>query len=286
MTWSRMDDALNALSAIDRAQEPGGGVAIFRRLEREGDRRGAEDFGGNGTAGLEDGQELAAPRTELEAAPWKLSVGRKSSGFTTGAGAGASRAAVCEARRARRRVAGAGSLSLLDTSDEKGSFLEEPALEVAATGIWQPLPTRLPHPAAIGRYRIIRLLGEGGMGMVYEAEQEQPRRMVALKVIRPGLATPRAAAAVRQESQALGRLQHPGIAQIYEAGTADTGFGPQPYFAMELIRGLLAAGVRRSAAAECPAEAGDDGENLRRSASRAPARTDSPRSETGQHPGG
>ena len=80
-------------------------------------------------------------------------------------------------------------------------------------------------PATIGRYRIVRLLGEGGMGAVYEAEQEQPRRTVALKVIQPGLASPELLRRFAQEAQALGRLQHPGIAQIYEAGTADTGFG-------------------------------------------------------------
>ncbi len=92
-------------------------------------------------------------------------------------------------------------------------------------------------PIAIGRYRIIRLLGEGGMGAVYEAEQEQPRRVVALKVIRSGLCTPEVLRRFEHESQALGRLQHPGIAQIHEAGMAETGFGTQPYFAMELIRG-------------------------------------------------
>jgi eukaryotic-like serine/threonine-protein kinase len=92
-------------------------------------------------------------------------------------------------------------------------------------------------PSAIGRYRIIRLLGEGGMGVVYEAEQEQPRRTVALKVIKSGLADPSLVRRFEQESVALGRLQHPGIAQIYEAGTAEYGFAPQPYFAMEFIRG-------------------------------------------------
>jgi eukaryotic-like serine/threonine-protein kinase len=92
-------------------------------------------------------------------------------------------------------------------------------------------------PAAIGRYRILRLLGEGGMGMVYEAEQEQPRRKVALKIIKPGLTGRELLRRFEQESQALGRLQHPGIAQVYEAGTADAGCGPQPYFAMEFIRG-------------------------------------------------
>jgi WD40 repeat protein/predicted Ser/Thr protein kinase len=91
--------------------------------------------------------------------------------------------------------------------------------------------------ATIGNYRILHLIGEGGMGAVYEAEQEQPRRTVALKVIKPGLASPELLRRFEQESQALGRLQHPGIAQIYEAGTANTGFGPQPYFAMEFIRG-------------------------------------------------
>jgi len=92
-------------------------------------------------------------------------------------------------------------------------------------------------PSTIGRYRVLRLLGEGGMGVVYEAEQEQPRRRVALKVIKPGLADPRSIRRFEHESLALGRLQHPGIAQIYEAGSAETGFGPQPYFAMEFIDG-------------------------------------------------
>jgi hypothetical protein len=89
----------------------------------------------------------------------------------------------------------------------------------------------------VGRYKITRLIGEGGMGAVYEAEQDQPRRTVALKVIKPGLASPELLRRFAQESQALGRLQHQGIAQIYDAGTADTGYGPQPYFAMEFIRG-------------------------------------------------
>ena len=75
------------------------------------------------------------------------------------------------------------------------------------------------------------------MGVVYEAEQEHPRRIVALKVMKPGLAGSELLRRFEHESRALGRLQHPGIAQIYEAGTADAGFGPQPYFAMEFIRG-------------------------------------------------
>jgi eukaryotic-like serine/threonine-protein kinase len=134
-------------------------------------------------------------------------------------------------------------LSLLAESDGAVSFLEEPAMKVAARALADSgdasglAAASGPHPAFIGRYRVIRLLGEGGMGRVYEAEQEQPRRIVALKIIRPGLTTPERLRRFRHESQALGRLQHPGIAQIYEANTADTGFGPQPYFAMELVRG-------------------------------------------------
>ena len=72
---------------------------------------------------------------------------------------------------------------------------------------------------------------------MYEAEQEHPRRTVALKVIKSGLSDPKLVRRFEQELLALGRLQHPGIAQIYEAGTADNGFGPQPYFAMEFIHG-------------------------------------------------
>ena len=117
--------------------------------------------------------------------------------------------------------------SLLDQAEETDGFLESPAFEVQARFLaaetWTA-PAQL-LPAFIGRYRIVRLLGEGGMGSVYEAEQEDPRRIVALKVIRPSLATPERLARFRQESQALGRLQHPGIAQIYEAGAAETGFG-------------------------------------------------------------
>lgn len=75
------------------------------------------------------------------------------------------------------------------------------------------------------------------MGAVYEAEQDNPRRSVALKVIRSFWASPQLLRRFEQESQMLGRLHHPGIAQIYEAGTADTPSGPEPYFAMEIIHG-------------------------------------------------
>jgi eukaryotic-like serine/threonine-protein kinase len=129
--------------------------------------------------------------------------------------------------------------SLLAQDRDTGVFLEAPALDLAARDLATSHEPGSPsHPAAIGRYRIIRLVGEGGMGSVYEAEQEEPRRVVALKVIKLGLATPDRLRRFRQESQALARLQHPGIAQIFESNTADTGLGPQPFFAMEFIRGL------------------------------------------------
>lgn len=96
-------------------------------------------------------------------------------------------------------------------------------------------------PRQIGRYRILRVLGEGGMGVVYLAEQENPRRTVALKVIKPGVMSGRALKRFEHEAQMLGRLQHPGIAQILEAGTAEVGDSQQrrsqPYFAMEYVRG-------------------------------------------------
>jgi len=73
--------------------------------------------------------------------------------------------------------------------------------------------------------------------MVYIAEQERPRRTVALKVMNKGVVSARNLRRFDHESQILARLHHPGIAQIFEASTADTGHGPQPFFAMEYIRG-------------------------------------------------
>ncbi len=130
--------------------------------------------------------------------------------------------------------------SLLEHAEKADTFLEGSAMQVAAEAIAaETVEPRCEStvPAAIGHYRLVRLLGEGGMGAVYEAEQDQPRRIVALKVIKAGFATAENLRRFQHESQALGRLHHAGIAQIYEASTADTGFGPQPYFAMELIRG-------------------------------------------------
>jgi len=129
-------------------------------------------------------------------------------------------------------------LALLAEDEASSGALDEPALgarldldEVERTSTARPAPER------IGGHIVVRLLGQGGMGVVYEAEQQSPRRTVALKVLHPGVASPGAASRLRREAHLLGRLQHPGIAQIFEAGVFDYGDGGRPYFAMELIRG-------------------------------------------------
>ena len=93
------------------------------------------------------------------------------------------------------------------------------------------------YPSRIGNYRIIRQLGQGGMGEVFEAEQESPKRLVALKVIRAGQVSLNLIKRFEREAFVLGQLQHPGIAHIYESGMVGINGGRQPYFAMELIRG-------------------------------------------------
>ena len=88
----------------------------------------------------------------------------------------------------------------------------------------------------IGRYRLVRLIGEGGMGMVYLAEQEKPiKRHVALKIIKPGMDSKRVMARFETERQALALLDHPNIAHVYDAGTTEAG---RPYFVMERVKGL------------------------------------------------
>ena len=89
----------------------------------------------------------------------------------------------------------------------------------------------------IGAYEIKDEIGRGGMGLVYEAEQASPRRRVAIKIVSPAAVTASLMRRFEYESEILGRLQHPGVAQIYEAGTCDLGSGPQPYFAMEYVEG-------------------------------------------------
>jgi len=93
-------------------------------------------------------------------------------------------------------------------------------------------------PERIGGYRILSRLGAGGMGVVYEAEQTDPRRRVALKLIHPGQSSVERNRRFRREAHILGRLQHPGIAQVYELGSFDLGRGAQPFIAMELVDGV------------------------------------------------
>src|SRR5690606_15518871 len=92
------------------------------------------------------------------------------------------------------------------------------------------------RPRRVGHYRLISELGRGGMGSVWLAEQEEPmRRVVALKLIRPGVGSAAAVARFKAERQALARMEHPGIARVYEAGATQDG---QPWFAMEHVDGV------------------------------------------------
>jgi eukaryotic-like serine/threonine-protein kinase len=118
---------------------------------------------------------------------------------------------------------------LLNADERDATFLETPALRIPSAG--------LPQGTHLGGFRIERLLGEGGMGIVYEALEDETSRRVALKVIRPGILSPRLRSRFRHEIRILGQLRHPGIAQIYEAGTLELAGNLVPYFAMELIEG-------------------------------------------------
>jgi WD40 repeat protein/predicted Ser/Thr protein kinase len=109
-----------------------------------------------------------------------------------------------------------------------------------AAALCQPAtaaPAGLPEPGEwIGSCRVVRLLGEGGMGMVYLAEQEQPiARQVALKIIKLGMDTRAVLARFESEEQALALMDHPNIAHVYEAGSSANG---RPYFVMEYVPGI------------------------------------------------
>jgi len=120
-------------------------------------------------------------------------------------------------------------LALVAAVAGASDFLSAPALGASIT---DPLPL----PDAVGNYLVVGVLGTGGMATVYEAIQEQPKRRVALKVLHQSLLDSEAYARFRFETETLARLQHPGIAQIYESGTARLGHGAAvPFFAMELV---------------------------------------------------
>ena len=135
--------------------------------------------------------------------------------------------------------------ALLAADAEAGSFLDNTASrdgEVTLTA-----SERLPRGATaperaepqiaerVGKYKLTREIASGGMGTVYEAIQERPRRTVAVKVIKRGMVSRGLLKRFEYESQMLGRLRHPGIAQVFEAGIHRDDAGAVPYFAMEYI---------------------------------------------------
>ena len=123
-------------------------------------------------------------------------------------------------------------LALLKSHDEAGSLLKVPA--VAATTNMPELQEQI--GSVIGPYKIREQIGEGGMGVVYVAEQTKPvRRKVALKIIKPGMDTKEVIARFEAERQALAMMDHPHIAKVFDANMTDTG---RPYFVMELVQGL------------------------------------------------
>ena len=98
------------------------------------------------------------------------------------------------------------------------------------------LPGEEPVGTRIGRYKLVEKIGEGGCGVVYMAEQEEPvRRRVALKIIKLGMETKSVIARFEAERQALAMMDHPNIARVFDAGATDRG---PPYFVMELVRGI------------------------------------------------
>src|SRR5205807_6431761 len=108
----------------------------------------------------------------------------------------------------------------------------------ASPGQTTAMPNPLTEKAGdkIGRYKLREQIGEGGCGIVYVAEQEEPvRRRVALKVIKLGMDTRNVIARFEAERQALAMMDHPNIARVLDAGATETG---RPYFVMELVRGI------------------------------------------------
>src|SRR5215471_4583359 len=114
-----------------------------------------------------------------------------------------------------------------------GDFLESPAARIDPTIHQQPAE----RPGTqIGPYKLLQQIGEGGMGVVYMAQQERPvQRTVALKIIKPGMDSNQVVARFEAERQALAIMDHPNIAKVLDAGTTDSG---HPYFVMELVRGI------------------------------------------------
>src|SRR5262245_9597403 len=124
-------------------------------------------------------------------------------------------------------------LTLLHEHEQLGSFLEAPAGPLAATA--EEMIGERPG-TVIGPYKLMELVGEGGFGLVFVAEQHQPvRRKVALKILKPGMDSRRVVARFEAERQALALMDHPNIARVFDGGTTPSG---RPYFVMELIKGV------------------------------------------------
>src|SRR6185369_6799527 len=123
--------------------------------------------------------------------------------------------------------------TLLRAYEEQESFLELPAPGLDVT-LNQP-PLERPG-TQIGPYKLLQQIGEGGMGVVYMAEQTEPvQRKVALKVIKPGMDSRQVIARFEAERQALAMMDHVNIARVLDAGTTEQG---RPYFVMELVHGV------------------------------------------------
>jgi tetratricopeptide (TPR) repeat protein/serine/threonine protein kinase len=123
---------------------------------------------------------------------------------------------------------------LLRAHRDAGSFLEEPAAGPVVTVDEQPV--REGPGTVIGSYQLLEQIGEGGFGVVFMAEQQQPvRRKVALKVLKPGMDTRQVVARFEAERQALALMDHPHIARVFDGGTTLSG---RPYFVMELVKGV------------------------------------------------
>src|SRR6266436_1286686 len=127
--------------------------------------------------------------------------------------------------------------TLLQSHERAKGFLEAPptGLDFKRTVLVNIPPTEKPGDK-IGRYKLLQQIGEGGCGVVYMAEQEEPvRRRVALKVIKLGMDTKSVIARFEAERQALALMDHANIAKVLDAGATETG---RPYFVMELVRGI------------------------------------------------
>ncbi len=128
----------------------------------------------------------------------------------------------------------ARDLRAMLAADESGASLEGLVEEAAVDSFG--LDSHLPPGTVIDAYRLESVLGSGGMGHVYQAEQLEPvQRQVAIKLIKPGMHSAEVLSRFESERQALALMNHPAIAQVFDAGTTATG---QPYFVMELVSGL------------------------------------------------